>query len=284
MPLKQASVAILQRKTAEALDRANAANQSVLKLVFDQWNDSKRGVPNPLIRSGLFTTRVSEARATIKAEKIASLSNVDILYTGEELRQDDLTVWLSICNLGRNQPLGDPIYFTGYKLLKDMQWRMHSDSYEKLRGSIARLKVTSIQITQKNGRAGYAGSLIRDYAFDARDVNGRESFVVRLEPSVASLFGFDDTTLLEWNQRIRIGTKASLTLFLHAFYSSHQEPIPYSIAKLFELCKSEQKAYRNFKIRMRVSLETLITIGFLHSYVINKDIVHVKRLSFAVLN
>jgi len=242
--LKQSSMAILQRKTEEALNRTSLQaidSQNVLQLAFNQWDDDRRGVPNPLIRSGLFTTRLSKTRFNYKAEKIASLSNIDILYTGEELRQDDFTVWMALTHKARERPLGEHIYFTGYELIKDMAWRMHSDSYAKLRASIGRLKFTAIQITSKNERSGYTGSLIRDYAFDSKDEGGHTCYMVRFEPAIANLFKFDETTLIEWSQRVLIGARASLTLWLHMFLFTHTTPIPYSVSKIHEQCKSEEK-------------------------------------------
>jgi hypothetical protein len=278
--LKKTSLEILKQKTAAALQKKTEPEQQVLQLDFPQWDDDRRGVPNPLIRGGLFTTRMSAKRLSLKSEKIASLSNSNILYTGEELRQDDLTVWMSIVNLGRDQPMGDPIYFTAYKLIKDMKWRMHVDSYVRLRGCIDRLKVTSIKVTTKDDSSGYAGSLIRDYAFDSQDNNGHDSWVVRLEPTIVRLFPFDNTTLLEWEQRKQIGTRASLTLWLHTFYSSHREPLPYSVLKIHELCKSDEKKMGNFRARVRLSLETLIIVGLLTSYAITNDVIYVKRVRY----
>ncbi len=265
-------------KTQSAMQRLSTVEQQALQLGFPQWDNDRRGVPNPLIRGGLFTTRVSSARVAFKSEKIASLSNSNILYTGEELRQDDLSCWMSIVNLGRNKTVGEPIFFTGYKLIKDMGWRLHSDSYIRLRGCIERLKVTSVRITLKNDRSGYAGSLIRDFAFDSIDDKGHDSWMVRLEPTIANLFLNDNTTLLEWTQRKKIGTRASLTLWLHTFYSSHREPLPYTVAKLHELCKSEEKKLANFRIRLRISMEKLISIGLLTNYSIVNDVLHVKRV------
>ena len=88
----------------------------------------------------------------------------------------------------------------------------------------------------------------------------------------------DNTTLLEWTQRKKIGTRASLTLWLHTFYSSHREPLPYTVAKLHELCKSEEKKLANFRIRLRISMEKLISIGLLTNYSIVNDVLHVKRV------
>ena len=277
---RKTSIEILAMKTKAALQKKADPTQQILQIGFPNWDEDRRGVPNPLIRGGLFTTRMSTKRMSLKSEQIASLSNSDILYTGEELRQDDLTVWMSIVNLGRDRPVGEPCIFTAYRMIKDMKWRMHVDSYTRLRACIERLKVTSVKITTKGQDSGYAGSLIRDFAFNNVDEAGNTRWMVRLEPAIANLFLFENTTLLEWEQRKQIGTRAALTLWLHTFYSSHREPLSYSVTKLHELCKSEEKKLANFRARLRNSMETLIAIGLLENYAIMSDVVHVKRVRF----
>lgn len=281
------SEAFLRERTAQAQARLAAKStqddpqQQVLALIHPKWDEARRGVPNPLVRSGLFTTRMGARRAEIRGARIASLSTVDVSYKGEELRQDDLSVWMAIVSLGRNKTVGDFLFFSAYQLIKDMNWRMHTDSYVKLKASIERLKFTSLTIGSRDGRKGYTGALIRDFSYDATDPDGPDGnarWCVRLEPAIVGLFAFNDTTLLEWDQRKRIGTRAALTLWLHTFYSSHREPIPYSVSKLHELCASENKAMTSFRAALRRSLETLVQIGFLRGYHITGDVVHVDRL------
>ncbi len=279
--LKTTSLEILQKRTAAALARTTESAQQELAFGIAHWTSDRRGVPNPLIRGGLFGTRLSTKRQSFKAEKIASLSNSNVIYTGEELRQDDLSVWMSIVNKGRNLPSGSPIMFTAYELIKDMKWRMHVESYNKLRECIERLKVTSVKVASKDDKAAYAGSLIRDYTFDAVSDEGKPKWQVRLEPSIVKLFINDNTTLIEWEQRKLIGTRATLTLWLHTFYSTHREPIPYQVEKIHELCRSDEKRITNFKARLRTSLETLIEIQFLSAFHIKNDMVYVKRVLYS---
>jgi hypothetical protein len=279
--LKRTSMEFLAQKTAEALARTQDPAQQELGFGIERWTSDRRGVPNPLIRGGLFGTRLSAKRQSFKAEKIASLSNSTVHYSGEELRQDDLSVWMSIVNKGRGRVSGQPIMFTAYELIKDMKWRIHSESYTRLRDCIERLKVTSVKVASKDEKAAYAGSLIRDYTFDAVSDEGKPRWQVRLEPSIVKLFINENTTLIEWEQRKLIGTRASLTLWLHIFYSSHRDPIPFLVQKIHELCRSDEQRMTNFKSRLRASLERLIEIGFLASFTIKNDMVHVKRSLYA---
>ena len=270
----------LRKKTEEANQRLMVSQIDILQTAFPHWDDDRRGVPNPFIRGGLFTTRRASDRETIKSQQIVSLSNYAIHYSGEELRQDDLSLWVCLLNRSRGIKVGEPIFFTAYSLIKDLGWRMHSENYDKLRAASERMKLTSMSISTSNGKSGYTGSLIRDFAFDALDESGNTKWMVRLEPTITSLFSVDATTLLEWDQRRRIGNKATITLWLHAFYSSHREPIPYSVGKIHELCRSEEKRLANFRIRLRQSLEKLVEIGFLTTYSIAGDVVSVQRAPY----
>jgi hypothetical protein len=250
----------------------------MLQEVLPLWSDEHRGVPNPMIRSGLFGTKASNKRAYTKNETVTALSNFSILYTGEELLQDDLSVWMSLMNMARRQCIGDVIFFTGYELIKDLGWRMHSESYSRAKESIARLKANELKIQVKSGQAGYAGSLIREYSWKAADPDGgKDKWMVRFEPAIAELFREDMVTYLEWEQRKKIGTRNTTALWLHAYISSHTEPLPITIAKIHELSKSGEQHLKSFKVRVRAALEVLVKIGALISYHIVGDIVHVKK-------
>ena len=276
---KLASEEFLQQKTQQAMARL-AARQSAgpLQTVFPEWDVDRRGLPNSLVRGGLFTAASTNSpRPWLQEELVASLSNYSVAYTGQELRQDDLSVWLAIVNMGKSMPLGDPIHFTAYRLITDLKWRVHTETYASIKAIIERLKVTSVKISSSDQKSQYAGSLIRDFLFDDRDPNGKACWTVRLEPSIAKLFLEDTTTLFEWQIRCALGRRASLAAWLFSFYCTHASSIPYHVEKLHELCKSEDKHIRSFKVNLRASLERLVTEGFLSSYAINNDVVHVVR-------
>ena len=83
-PLKK--IIALQEKAAEKSDNR-----------LPIWNDDKRGAPNEIVRSALFNARnKNQKRGYLKNIEIAIIGDGSIKYTGEELRQDDETVWLQI--------------------------------------------------------------------------------------------------------------------------------------------------------------------------------------------
>lgn len=256
--------------------KQSAIDERVLQAVLPLWDDENRGVPNPFIRSGLFTVRTGAKREFIEGMEIASLSNYSLKYTGAELQQDDLSVWMSLINLVRNQPMSEAIYFTGYQLVKDLSWRMHSESYKRIQESIERMKVTGVQLGYGDGDSAYSGSLIRDFSWTARDGNGNAKWMVRFEPRISLLFMDDTTTLLEWEVRKKIGTRAAVANWLCAFYSSHRDPIPMPVGKIYQMSRS-QDTRKGFVRTLKNALLKLQEVGFLENFKIQDDTVYVQK-------
>lgn len=267
----------LKKRAEEAVKRSEfQIEQRVLQAVLPLWDDARRGIPNPFIRSGLFTVGSSENRDYLKDSTISSLSTYNITYTGSELQQDDLSIWMSLINLARERPMSDAIFFTGYQIVKDCGWSMNSISYKRVQESIERLKVTGLKISSKNHEAAYSGSLIRDYCWAEKDENGADKWMIRFEPRISMLFLEDTTTLLEWEERKTIGSRAKLALWLHSFYSSHREPIPNSIPKIHEMCRSRD-SLSSFRRNLRNALATLVEKQIFLSFDISNDMVIVRK-------
>lgn len=269
----------LRKRVSEQAEKRNAQIDSlVLQEAFPFWTDDQRGVPNPFIRSGLFGVKISTQREFIENASIESLSNYQITYTGRDLQQDDLSVWMSLINMARQRPMSDMVLFTGYQLIKDLGWRMHSESYDRAKKSIERLKVTGLTISTRNDSSGYSGSLIREYMWDHKDEEGTTRWMVRFEAKVSMLFMQDTTSFVEWEQRKQLGTRSPIALWLHAFYTSHRDPIPYSIGKLHELSRSDS-TLSTFRRGVKAALEKMIDIGFLKEFDLVNDVVYVKKAS-----
>lgn len=255
----------------------------IIQEVLPMWDDFNRGAPNPVIRSSLFSVQTTEARSFVKKQTIYSSSNHQISYTGEQLQQEDLSVWLCIIHMARKQSIENAIYFTTYQLIKDLGWKMHSDTYARVKVILSRLKVTGVTIAAGTATA-YEGSLIEDIA--RSENNGQTFWMVQLNPRITGIFLSDTTTLLEWEVRKQIGKKATVALWLHAYYSSHRNPFPISVRKLYELCGSSNRL-TGFRVNLNNALIKLVQVGFLESYTVEKDIVSViksKRGNIKLVN
>lgn len=283
--VKGDSLQFAKAKAAEALaKRQNENERTVLQQLLPLWNEEMRGVPNPMIRSGLFGTKSQSSRELVRDKQVASLSNYVIVFKGEELLQDDLSVWMALLHRASKQAFGDTILFSGYEIVQDLGWRMHSESYERVKQSISRLKTNELKIQIKSGKTGYAGSLIREYMWDAQGPDGNRKWMVRLESTLAELFRDDTVTFLQWEQRKQIGSRAALAQWLHAYYTSHRDPFPLTISKIHEMCGSEMKELRYFRRQVILALERLKSIGFLVGFSIQGETVVVKKAIAPILN
>ena len=233
------------------------------------WRDHLRGLPNAMARSALFTCANHRTpRADFKRAKIVTVAGYEIYYTGEELRQDDEDVFLQIIHFARMRPLGDVVEITGSALLRALGWNSGAKSYSRVRDIIERLQATSLKIAQESGKAGYVGSLVRKFAWqsgeqDEAQAVGRTKWKIYLEKEIVSLFADDAYTLLDWADRVKLGP---LSKWLHSFYYSHREPVPYKVATIRNLCGSKSSDLPGFRRDLKKALDELKEVGFIKSW------------------
>ncbi|GAA0189708.1 plasmid replication initiator TrfA [Cupriavidus pauculus] len=262
-----------------ATRKARGVINTPIPLELPFWTESKRALPNPLARGALFTATKDNNREYYKGTKVTTLANIDIIYTGEELRQDDMSVLLTIFHLARQRPLSkdDPVEFTAYSFLKEVGWTINGQEYKHLQECFDRLSANQVKVLADGGKAGYAGSLVR--SFEWRDSNGvsLSKWKVWLEPKIAGLFTQDSFTLMEWADRKKIGQRSPLALWLHSFLSTHREPIPLSVEKYKELSGTKEKSLAGFRMRLKAALNKLKECGIIDSFELKNDLVYVTR-------
>jgi hypothetical protein len=243
------------------------------------WDDSLRGLPNALARSALFTCNRTGERDFHKSLKVSSLSNINIVYRGVSLQQDDASVFMQLLHIAREKPLGSPVDFVAYHMMKSLGWSINSRSYARLRETIERLSATNLTVSADKGKVGYGGSLVRAFIWKRLDTDEPLThWQVLLEPGIVQLFQADTFTLMEWKERLQIGNRAVLAQWLHSYLCTHAEPIPLSVDKYYELSGSTAKRLYHFRSDLRKALERLIAIKFLKRFEITaKDIVVVER-------
>jgi hypothetical protein len=190
------------------------------------WADEIREAPNEALRCALFTPRnKNQKREIMKDHEIASYGSNKVFYTGEELRQDDLDVWLQILHLARGKQLGETIYFDHNEIKKALGWGWGKERSERLKTILKRLKATAVEFHSARLGAGVVISMIRKFDFSDLEDGKRKhaDWSIELEPEIALLFGGGVySTRIEWEQRLAL--KGPLAKWLHGFYSTHKAP------------------------------------------------------------
>lgn len=218
------------------------------------WPEGERAAPNAILRSALFGALRSGPRRYIRKENVATVHGYDITYTGPQLDQRDLDVWMAILHVLREQCLDDVCRVTTYRLLK----LLGQNDSGGVRGNrialttrIERLVATAVTIS--NGKGSYIGSLI----VRAEKDNETQSWIIQVDPKVkSSLFGYDQFTRLDWQVR-RSLTRHQLALWVYGFYQTHAKPYPYKVETLHKLAGGDNTCLRSFRQKLRNALDSV---------------------------
>jgi hypothetical protein len=258
--------ATLERMKEAAQQRESA---EIIQLPF--WPEPKRGTPNSLIRSALFSAVQGKDRQFMKEATLYSQQGITVKFTGEQLNQEDLSLWETLVHLAKEHPLGDICTFTAHGILKSLKLNTGGHEHERLHSGIIRLTACAVEIVHEGKK--YFGSLIESGAKDELTSH----YTIKLNRQLIRLYDESTWTAIDWKQRTQI-RKKPLAQALHAYYSSHRTPYPVKLATLQKLTGSRNTQAASFKRQCRTALDELVKIGFLESHSIEGDTVTVKRV------
>lgn len=264
-------------KQLDKLGRAVVEREKTRVVQLPLWPEPKRGTPNSFIRSALFSAIQSKDREFIKGVTIASQQGIEIKFTGEQLNQEDLTLWETLVHLARQNPLGYSCSFTAHGILKAMRLNTGGDEHRRLHEGITRLIACAVEI-RHSGQI-YVGSLIEG----SRSEEDTGHYSVRLNREIIKLYGETQWTAIDWEQRLEMRRKP-LAQAIHAYYSSHREPFPIKLETLRDITGSRNSELRGFKRRVNEALNELVSIGFLQGFKIEGDLVRVNRARATLLS
>lgn len=241
---KQALKRAIKRKP-----RASSVNPDRLPY----WPDDARVSPSALLRSALFGIVKRGGRRYIDNEELAVWANVSICYTGKQLDQYDLDVWLQVIHVFRNQVLREDtrVAFTARSFLKAIGRDTGGASMKRLFTSLDRMVACSVKIDV--GRYVFARSLIEAFNFD----KPTGLYKLQVSKELCELF---DTGYTRFNWKTRHDLRSDLAKWLHAYISSHKttedKPHMISVEKLKRLTGSVD-GRRSFKQQLREAMERL---------------------------
>ncbi len=239
-------------------------------------------MPNEILRSALFNARNrNQPRRYFKNEAIAIIDqSARITFTGEELRQNDESVWLQLIHLAKEVPIGSPVEFTAYSMVQALRVtksKPNPGHIERLCESLRRMQATSLAIHSKRLARGVSLSMIPKFEWQDETTGARlAKWRVFVAPEMVELFGDVHFTHLQWEQRLAL--PSGLATWMHGYLASHRAPVPIKLNTLQRGCGCNTVKPRKFKQLVSIALSELQRVGFLRNGAIRGELIHVERI------
>lgn len=230
------------------------------------WPGEVRCAPNEFRRSALFNARNrNQPRRYLDGVVLAMLGKGRITYRGEELRQDDCTVWLQLVKFAAETPLGEYVEFTPHAFCMAVGWTPTGDAYAHLRKCLSRLQATSLAFYAERTQVTISLSMIPEFCWqDLGTGKPLPRYRVKLARQLAKLFKGHHYTYVTWAQRNRL--PEGLATWLHGYFSSHREPFPLKIADIQRVADLTIQRPDNLRTAIVRALTALVEVGLLESW------------------
>lgn len=203
---------------------------------------------------------------------LATVGDVRIEFTGEQLNQDDCDTLMQLVFMARNKPLGQFVVVSAYAVLKGLGRKHGGHDHEQLRQEIERLTKGSVAVRGED--INYVGHLIDESLQDLRT----RRWMYRFNVNMRVFFGLDNYTLIDWERRKNLKRK-DLARWLQLYWSTHSRPFPVSVDFLREKSGSQTAELREFRRMLKRALKDLDDNGDIEEWKIEKpsDLVYVDR-------
>jgi TrfA protein/DnaA N-terminal domain len=255
------------RTTLEAIWRGQAPDGQVIFIARDQpaptppqlpakvmqlplFPADTRPTSNDLARSALFAAIKGKDRQRLHDVEIATVDGIKILFDGEQLNQDDHDTLMQLVFMAQHTPLGEEVTVPAHTILKALGRGTAGKEHEQLKAEITRLVKGSL--TLKAPRFEYIGHLLDDAGQDKCS----KYWVYRINPKLKDLFGLDQYTLIDWQQRKNLKRK-DLARWLQLYLATHAAPFPVSVEFLRTESGSRTAELWKFRQLLRAALEEL---------------------------
>jgi len=269
-PMKEAEAPSLPPKDSPAPGRnERPLSREVLK--FPVFPNNARPIVNEIASSALFAAIQGKDRKLLNDAQIVASGDTYLLFSGEQLNQDDHDVFMQLVSVASTRPAGEYVTVSAHSLLKALARGTGGKQHQQLEAEIRRM--TKVTIEVKTKRYSYIGHLIHDAVKD--EVS--KQWVYRLNETLVPLYGASCYTLIDWEQRKRLKGK-DLARWLQLEIARHAVPFPVKVETLRARCGSTAKELRDFRRSLRQALETLKDEGHIAAWRIDEnDLVHVDR-------
>jgi hypothetical protein len=271
-----------QAKTMQSQPEPKKEPAKVIQLQF--WGEDYRAAPNAVFRSALFPAlhpTQKENRLYLDQEEIYCVAGLKIFFTGKQFDQSDLDVYLEILNMARHFPLGTPVKFSAYALLKALGLPVGGSNHARLHSVLIRLRGGTLDVTDHKIR--YFGGLIEGGFRDEITLN----YEITINPKFAALFGFGMWSKIDLEKRRALG-RNNTAKALYGYYATHINPTAHNFETLANLAGLINSNKRQVKATIIKAHAAMKEAGILSDYTataetIKADIIPTESQARAII-
>lgn len=208
------------------------------------------GIPNTMLRSALFgIQRERTIMSPIDDMVLMCPRGAIIKYSGPYLNQDDSLVWQMIIRAARQSqaPMGGLIQMSYQDIITSLERSDGGANFNWLKDCLERLHKAHVVIETKN--EVIRSFLLVGYSTDKKTRKIKVGISSLLYPLFA-----EDLTDVDVLRKAKL--KSQLSRWLHDFYSSHSNPVPYSVERIQELARSNKQTSK-FRGMIEKAIEEL---------------------------
>lgn len=196
-------------KEREERERRERESRIGGKLIL--WPDDVGVIPTEITRTALFGLPRRGRRQFFRDKVVASRSDVSIRYTGHELDQSDLEVWMLVLYIARGQHVGQRLYTNLNSMLKGLDRQNGGAARKSLKSSLERL--ATARFNMKFKRVGKEYQVIAGFMNWGVEVDSGKMWV-RVDPEGETLFS--NLSYLEFQTHLALPTSMSKALHVYA--------------------------------------------------------------------
>lgn len=241
------------------------------------WPDDVRCLPNEILRCALFNAKNrKQKREELKNAAIFIIGDGAVSYTGQELRQDDQTVWMQLIDLAKSQEAGVYVEFTPKAFCQAISWPLSGQSYTRLRECLTRMQATALSVYSARLGEGISLSMIPVFKWEDQSTGKKlPKWQVKIAPELKKAFGDVHFTRVEWQQRLALPD--GLATWLHGYFATHSKPFPIKLETIKQGAGITIENNSELRRMVADALRKLVEVNFLADWNISGDSVSVKR-------
>ena len=233
----------VRKPPAQQEAKPQAKGDEVLKLALP-IPENTRPVSNIAARAALFAAIQGGDRQQFKKAVLASQDGIQIIFTGEQLNQDDHDLFMQLIYMANHKALGELVKVPANAILAGLGRGIGGQDHERLKNEMHRLVTGTVNL--KAYGINYIGHLLDDAFQDEMEAQHNRHWHYRLNPKLAAIFGKSQFSLIDWEQRKKLKRK-DLARFIQLYILSHANPFPVSVAFLHRISGSQTKELWKFR-------------------------------------